>query len=121
MKKEHDSHEAAVEKEERPTVGSSRRDFLSLGLAGLVGAATLGGQPSPASAQESRSGKRRVTILFDSWNHMMPALAREMVRRNHDLVLGDARDKDLVKELRKLGAKVEVVEEIGRASCRERV
>ena len=109
MKNEHDSHEAAVEKEERPTVGSSRRDFLSLGLAGLVGAATLGGQPSPASAQESRSGKRRVTILFDSWNHMMPALAREMVRRNHDLVLGDARDKELVEELRKLGAKVEVV------------
>ena len=53
--------------------------------------------------------KRRVTILFDSWNHMMPALAREMVRRNHDLVLGDARDEELVKELRKLGAKVEVV------------
>ena len=53
--------------------------------------------------------KRRVTILFDSWNHMMPALAREMVRRNHDLVLGDARDEELVKELRELGAKVEVV------------
>jgi len=32
-----------------------------------------------------------------------------MVRRNHDLVLGDARDKELVEELRKLGAKVEVV------------
>jgi NAD(P)-dependent dehydrogenase (short-subunit alcohol dehydrogenase family) len=109
MKKEHDSHEEAVEKEEGPAAGSSRRDFLSLGLAGLVGVATLGGQPSPANAQESRSGKRRVTILFDSWNHMMPALAREMVRRNHDLVLGDARDKELVEELRKLGAKVEVV------------
>jgi NAD(P)-dependent dehydrogenase (short-subunit alcohol dehydrogenase family) len=40
---------------------------------------------------------------------MMPALAREMVRRNHDLVLGDARDEELVQELRKLGAKVEVV------------
>ena len=40
---------------------------------------------------------------------MMPALAREMVRRNHDLVLGDARDKDLIEELRKMGAKVEVV------------
>jgi 3-oxoacyl-[acyl-carrier protein] reductase len=42
---------------------------------------------------------------------MMPALAREMVRRNHDLVLGQARDKDLVKELRDMGAKVEVVED----------
>jgi 3-oxoacyl-[acyl-carrier protein] reductase len=40
---------------------------------------------------------------------MMPALAREMVRRKHDLVLGDARDKELVEELRGLGAKVEVV------------
>jgi NAD(P)-dependent dehydrogenase (short-subunit alcohol dehydrogenase family) len=40
---------------------------------------------------------------------MMPALAREMVRRNHDLVLGDARDEKLVEDLRKLGAKVEVV------------
>jgi NAD(P)-dependent dehydrogenase (short-subunit alcohol dehydrogenase family) len=52
---------------------------------------------------------KRIVILFDSWNHMMPALAREMVRRNHDLVLGDARDKELVEELRKLGARVEVV------------
>ena len=91
---------------------SSRRDFVrvgTMGVAGLAGAAALGVQPSLVSAQESRSGKRRVTILFDSWNHMMPALAREMVRRNHDLVLGDARDEELVKELRKLGAKVEVV------------
>ncbi len=111
MKKERHTHEAVVEQEERPGE-SSRRDFLSqgsMGLAGLAGAAALGVQPSPASAQESRSGKRRVTILFDSRNHMMPALAREMVRRNHDLVLGDARDEELVKELRKLGAKVEVV------------
>jgi NAD(P)-dependent dehydrogenase (short-subunit alcohol dehydrogenase family) len=42
---------------------------------------------------------------------MMPALAREMVRRNHDLVLGQARDKELVKELRKMGARIEVVED----------
>jgi NAD(P)-dependent dehydrogenase (short-subunit alcohol dehydrogenase family) len=91
---------------------SSRRDFVrigTMGVAGLAGAAALGIQASPVSAQESRSGKRRVTILFDSWNHMMPALAREMARRDHDLVLGDARDEELVKELRELGAKVEVV------------
>jgi NAD(P)-dependent dehydrogenase (short-subunit alcohol dehydrogenase family) len=109
MKKEQHAPGEGVEQEARPTAGSSRRDFLGLGLAGLAGAAALGVQPSPVSAQESRSGKRRVTILFDSWNHMMPALAREMVRRNHDLVLGDARDKELVEELRTLGAKVEVV------------
>jgi NAD(P)-dependent dehydrogenase (short-subunit alcohol dehydrogenase family) len=82
-----------------------------MGLAGIAGAAALSVQPSQAEAQERRSGKKRVTILFDSWNHMMPALAREMVRRNHDLVLGDARDKELVKELRGRGAKVEVVED----------
>jgi NAD(P)-dependent dehydrogenase (short-subunit alcohol dehydrogenase family) len=39
---------------------------------------------------------------------MMPALAREMARRNHDLVLGDAQD-GLADELIELGAKVEVV------------
>jgi NAD(P)-dependent dehydrogenase (short-subunit alcohol dehydrogenase family) len=78
-------------------------------LAGIAGASVLGMQPSQVEAQEGPSGKKRVAILFDSWNHMMPALAREMVRRNHDLVLGDARDEELVKDLRKLGAKVEVV------------
>jgi hypothetical protein len=30
----------------------------------------------------------------------MLALAREMVRRNHDLVLGDARDEELVDRAR---------------------
>ena len=114
MKKEQDAHEAVGEQEERPTDKSSRRKFLrqgSMGLAGLAGAAALGVQPSNANAQTSGSGKRRVAILFDSWNHMMPALAREMVRRNHDLVLGQARDKELVKELREMGARLEVVED----------
>ncbi|MEE8569184.1 MAG: SDR family NAD(P)-dependent oxidoreductase, partial [Anaerolineales bacterium] len=114
MKKEQHTREAVVENEERPTDENSRRDFLrqgGIGLAGLAGAAALGVQPSMASARTSGSGKRRVTILFDSWNHMMPALAREMVRRDHDLVLGQARDKELVEELRGMGAKVEVVED----------
>jgi 3-oxoacyl-[acyl-carrier protein] reductase len=39
---------------------------------------------------------------------MMPALAREMARRNHDLVLGDAAE-GLADELVALGARVEVV------------
>ena len=111
MKKEQHTHEAVVEQEERPTNESSRRDFLrrgSVGLAGLAGAAALGLQPSIVKAQQNRSGKKRVVILFDSWNHMMPALAREMARRDHDLVLGDARG-GLADELRELGAKVEVV------------
>jgi NAD(P)-dependent dehydrogenase (short-subunit alcohol dehydrogenase family) len=102
-----------VPRQEDTSLGKgSRRDFLqqgAVGVAGLAGATALGFQPSQVKAQEASSAKRRVTILFDSWNHMMPALAREMVRRNHDLVLGDARDEELVKELRELGAKVEVV------------
>ena len=52
--------------------------------------------------------KRRVVILADTQTHMMPALAREMASRNHDLVLGNAMD-GLAGELTKMGAKVEVV------------
>lgn len=111
MKKERNKHEDVAEQEDTQLGKGSRRDFLqgAAGLAGLAGATALGMQPSQVKAQEGSSGKRRVAILFDSWNHMMPALAREMVRRNHDLVLGDARDEELVKELRKLGAEVEVM------------
>ena len=104
---------AESEQAERQAAETSRRDFVrigSVGVAGLAGAAALGVKASPAQAMRSaRSGRKRVVILFDSWNHMMPALAREMARRDHDLVLGDARDEELVEELRELGAKVEVV------------
>jgi NAD(P)-dependent dehydrogenase (short-subunit alcohol dehydrogenase family) len=41
---------------------------------------------------------------------MMPALAREMVRRNHNLVIGNVVD-GLADELRSMGADVEVVSE----------
>jgi NAD(P)-dependent dehydrogenase (short-subunit alcohol dehydrogenase family) len=51
---------------------------------------------------------KRVVILADTKTHMMPALAREMARRDHDLVLCDAMD-GLADELAALGAKVEVV------------
>jgi 3-oxoacyl-[acyl-carrier protein] reductase len=104
--------EDTLEHEDTLLASGTRRDFLRqgvVGLAGLAGASLLGMKPSQVEAQEKPSGRKRVAILFDSWNHMMPALAREMVRRNHDLVLGDARDQELVKELRKLGANVEVV------------
>ena len=49
--------------------------------------------------------ERQVVLLADSNTHMMPALAREMASRNHDLVLGDAGD-GLADELIALGAKV---------------
>ena len=58
--------------------------------------------------KEMQSEKRRVVLLADTNTHMMPALALEMARRNHNLVLGDAKD-GLADELIKLGAKVEVV------------
>jgi NAD(P)-dependent dehydrogenase (short-subunit alcohol dehydrogenase family) len=51
---------------------------------------------------------RRVVILADAQTHMMPALAREMAQRDHDLVLGDAAD-GLADELAGMGATVEVV------------
>ena len=54
------------------------------------------------------SREKRVVILADTQTHMMPALAREMARRNHDFVLGDAKD-GLADELSELGARVEVV------------
>jgi NAD(P)-dependent dehydrogenase (short-subunit alcohol dehydrogenase family) len=100
--------ERVVESNHEDSVRIRRRDFLRVGALGAAGLAA-GLKASPSAAQSARAGKKRVVILFDSWNHMMPALAREMVRRNHDLVLGDAQDKELVKELRKMGAKVEVV------------
>jgi len=100
--------ERVVESNQEDSQRFGRRDFLRVGALGAAGLA-VGLKASSAVAKSARAGKKRVAILFDSWNHMMPALAREMVRRNHDLVLGDARDKELVKELRKLGAKVEVV------------
>lgn len=48
---------------------------------------------------------KRVTILADTNTHMMPALSREMARRDHDLVIGDAAE-GLADELRGLGARV---------------
>jgi len=91
---------------------TTRRDFLrmgTMGVASLAGAGALGIHASPARAQErGQSGKKRVVILADSNTHMMPALAREMARRDHDFVLGDAAD-GLADELRGMGAKVEVV------------
>ncbi len=54
------------------------------------------------------SRAKRVVILADTQTHMMPALAHEMARQNHDLVLGDTRD-GLAAELVQLGVRVEVV------------
>lgn len=56
------------------------------------------------------TGTKRVAILVDTETHMMPALAREMVRRNHNLVIGNVAD-GLVDELKNMGGEVEVVSE----------
>jgi NAD(P)-dependent dehydrogenase (short-subunit alcohol dehydrogenase family) len=111
VKNDQDELERVDEQEDQEKAETSRRDFLrmgSMGLAGLAGAAALAGQPSEANAKTRSPGKKRIVILADSKTHMMPALAREMARRDHDLVLGDAKD-GLADELRGLGAKVEVV------------
>ncbi len=55
-------------------------------------------------------GKKRVAILVDTETHMMPALAREMVRRNHNLVIGNVAE-GLADELKSMGGEVEVVSE----------
>ena len=111
MDKNRNTRGADSEQVEPQATENSRREFLrmgSMGLAGLAGASALGVRPSAAKAQASQSGKRRVVILADSNTHMMPALAFEMARRDHDLVLGDAKD-GLADELRAMGATVEVV------------
>lgn len=60
------------------------------------------------SNKKSKNEKRRVVILFDTQTHMMPALAREMARRNHNLVIGNVAE-GLAYELKGMGAEVEVV------------
>ena len=95
---------------------SSRRDFVRAGTDGRRGsrrcAVALGAQASHAEAKKRRgssgSGKRRVVILVDTETHMMPDLAREMARREHDLVIGNAKE-GLAEELRGMGAQVEEV------------
>ena len=54
------------------------------------------------------SREKRVVLLADTNTHMMPDLAREMARRDHNLVLGAAMD-GLADELTGMGAQVEVV------------
>jgi len=101
--------ERVVESNHEDSQRFGRRDFLRVGALGVAGLAA-GLKARPVAAQSARAGKKRVVILADAQTHMMPALAREMARRNHDLVLGDAKE-GLADELRKLGAKVEVVPE----------
>ena len=49
---------------------------------------------------------KRVCILVDTQTHMMPALAKEMASRNHNLVIGNVKD-GLPEELAGMGAEVE--------------
>ena len=61
---------------------------------GLVRSVRLGlaaGLNTPwamANPGTKKSGKKRVVILVDTETHMMPALAKEMARRDHNLVIG---------------------------------
>lgn len=87
---------------------NSRRNFMLASTLGAAGLATGLSSSATAATKKPKEGDKRVCILLDAETHMMPALAMEMARRDHDLVLGNVKD-GLPAELKKLGAKVEVV------------
>ena len=91
--------------EERPDL-ERRRILQAGGAAGALSLSALAASSvaTPAAAQ----GARRVVIIADAQTHMMPALAIEMAKRNHNLVLGPPAD-GLEAQLKDLGAEVEVV------------
>ena len=92
---------------EQEDTDNGRRNFM---LASTLGAAGLAAGLSTSAAAETKKtkeGDKRVCILLDTETHMMPALAKEMARRDHDLVIGNVID-GLPAELEKLGAKVVV-------------
>ena len=51
----------------------------------------------------------RVAIIADTFTHMMPALARAMAKRDHNLVIGMPAS-GLPDELQRMGIEVEVVD-----------
>src|SRR5256885_1350934 len=55
------------------------------------------------------TGERRVAVINDASFYVGPDLARNLARRGHDLVLGDA-PAALVEELTAMGAAVETVD-----------
>jgi len=70
-------------------------------------------------ANTSSNRNRRVAIITDTAQHLGPYLARELAKRNLDLVISDpsvviegveSSAPDLVKELRAMGGQVEVVD-----------
>lgn len=65
--------------------------------------------PVTAMSEQTKSNtKKRVAIITDTTMHIGPYLARELARRNHNLVIGTPA-KGLAEELRQMGAEVEVV------------
>jgi len=98
----------------------SRRKFVSTSAAGLAGLGVLGAgmgsvsaSPSPIPKQKTNStkGGKRVIILNDTSTHIGPTLARNFAKMNHNIVLGTPA-KGLADEVRKLGAKVVVVDDL---------
>ena len=59
----------------------------------------------------SKKGGKRVVILNDTSTHIGPTLARNFAKTNHNIVLGTPA-KGLADEVRKLGAKVVVVDNL---------
>jgi len=102
------------------TMKVNRREFVETGVMGLVGLGVLGAGISKASAQtsvarkqktNSTKGGKRVIILNDTSTHIGPTLARNFAKLDHNIVLGTPAE-GLVDEVRKLGAKVVVVDNL---------
>lgn len=55
---------------------------------------------------------RRVAIITDTRMHVGPDLARELVQKEHDLVIGEPAE-GLADELREMGGTVKVVNGVG--------
>ena len=107
-------------KDEAQENSFSRRKFISTGAAGLAGLGVLGAgmgsvsaSPTPMPKQKTNStkGGKRVIILNDTNTHIGPTLARNFAKMNHNIVLGTPA-KGLAEEVRKLGAKVAVVDDM---------
>jgi NAD(P)-dependent dehydrogenase (short-subunit alcohol dehydrogenase family) len=100
-----------MKKDDKNTPDTGRREFLATGALGVAGLAAGLTVPAAAAAVRPKSAQqdaRRVCILVDTQTHMMPALAREMAAKDHDLVIGNVK-AGLAEELAGIGAQVEVV------------
>lgn len=106
-----------------PKMRPSRREVIATGAAALAGIGVLGARSAAAAPERktnSTKGGKRVVILNDTTTHIGPSLALKFAGLDHNVVLGTPR-KGLADEVRKLGAKVVVVDDLPELSKPEAV